>query len=74
MLTYDKIVQGILQLSVRERVRLLHVIADTLEENAAPPAKMHNILEFEGIAVRLADDVDPQDHINYLRGEWDDLS
>ena len=74
MLTYDKIVQEIPRLSMQERVRLLRAIADTLEENAVSTSKMHNILEFEGIAARLADDEDPQDHVRRLRDDWDELS
>jgi hypothetical protein len=72
MLTYNDIVQEISRLTIQERAQLLRVIADTLEGNDVPPSKRHNILEFEGIAERLADDEDPQDHVRRLRDEWDE--
>ena len=71
MLTYNDIVQEISRLTMQERVQLLRVIADTLEGTGTLPAKTHNILEFEGIAARLADGEDPQDHVRRLRDEWD---
>jgi hypothetical protein len=72
MLTYDDIVQEISRLTMQERVRLLRVIADTLEGDDFQLSKQHTILEFEGIAARLADDEDPQDHVRRLRDEWDE--
>jgi hypothetical protein len=72
MLTYDDIVQEIPHLTLQERVQLLRVIADTLEKDDVSPARKHHILEFEGIAARLADDEDPRDHVRRLRAEWDE--
>lgn len=72
MLTYHDIVQEIPRLTMQERLRLLRVIAETLEENDVLPSKSLNILQFEGVAARLADDEDPRDHVRRLRDEWDE--
>jgi len=70
MMTYEQIVQAVPMLSVEERKRLISTIVDSLAE-LSPPPKKRSILEFEGIAARLADDEDPQDHVRHLRDEWD---
>lgn len=70
MMTYSDIVRQIPHLTVEERTRLIRVIIDTLLEGAAP--KKRSVLEFEGVAARLANEEDPQEHVKRLRREWDD--
>ena len=72
-MTYSDIVRQIPHLTLEERMRLIRVIVDTLlEAEAAPAPKKRSILEFEGIAERLADEEDSQEHVKRLRSEWDD--
>jgi len=72
-MTYQEIVQLIPQLTIDERRRLIRAITDTLPDGESQPApKKRSILEFEGIAKRLADDEDPQTHVKRLRSEWND--
>lgn len=66
-MTFQEIVQEIEALSVQERKLLLTLIADSLTEGD----KQYDLLDFEGVGAHLADDVDPQEHINQLRREWD---
>lgn len=72
MLTYNDIVREIPHLTMQERLRLLRVIAETLDESDVTSSMPHNILEFEGVAARLADDEDPSDHVRHLRDEWNE--
>lgn len=75
MMTYDDIVREIPHLTAEERKRLIVALVETLTGAEAPSApKKRSILEFEGIAARLADDEDPQEYINHLRNEWDNHS
>ncbi|MBZ0306408.1 MAG: hypothetical protein K8I82_10105 [Anaerolineae bacterium] len=67
-MTIADIVQQAKYLSHDERKALVKQLIDLLDE---PVTKMHDILEFEGIAAHLADDEDPQDTINRMRDEWD---
>ncbi|MCI0712505.1 MAG: hypothetical protein L0154_20280 [Chloroflexi bacterium] len=56
-------------LSASERKELVKLLVDSLE--VSDETAQYSILDFAGIAKHLADDEDPQQHINRLRDEWD---
>jgi hypothetical protein len=53
------------------RKQLIAFVVDSLTERD-DKEKLHNILEFEGVAAHQADDEDPQAYVDRLRSEWDD--
>jgi hypothetical protein len=69
-MTINEIWEQVKILSPEERDELIRRL---LGLHAAPPAadKLHDILEFEGIAAHLADAEDPQAYVNRIRDEWD---
>lgn len=71
-MTLEDIKHQVHALTVEQRKQLIAYIIDSLTEYESNE-KTHSILEFEGIAAHLADDDDPQDYVNRLRSEWDDL-
>ncbi len=68
-MTLEAVMRKIRSLSVEERKRLIGLIVDSLAEPLLP-ARTRSILDYEGVAARLADDEDPQDHVKRLRDEW----
>ena len=60
-------------LSAAERLRLLALIAESLEEEAVlsdkAPAR-HSIMEFYGRGRASWDGTDAQEYVNRLRSEW----
>lgn len=71
-MTFDAIVAEIAKLSVEERKKLIAIMVDSLTQTH--PMRTRNLLEFEGLGERLRDSVNPQDHVNQLRSEWDQHS
>lgn len=71
-MTLEDIKHQVHALTVEQRKQLIAYIIDSPTEYESNE-KTHSILEFEGIAAHLADDDDPQDYVNRLRSEWDDL-
>jgi hypothetical protein len=68
-MTLGEIMEQVRKLSQQERKELAKLLIDSLD--VPEPEKSHSILEFAGIAAHLADDVDPQEYVNRIRGEWD---
>jgi len=68
-MTLEALVQEIHMLPIAERKQLVMAILDSLTEEQ--PAKTHSVLEFEGVAAHLRN-MDAQEYVNQLRGEWDD--
>lgn len=70
-MTLQEIVQEFRSLSMPERKQLIKLLVDSLTDPQSEPPKTHSVLEFEGIAAHLADEIDPQEYVNRLRDEWD---
>lgn len=68
-MSVTEIMEQAKNLSLQERKELVKLLVDTLD---MPSTKKYSILEFEGIAVHLANDEDPQDYVRRIRNEWDD--
>jgi hypothetical protein len=71
MMTLEDIKQRVRILSIEQRKQLIAFVVDSLTERD-DEKKLHNILEFEGVAAHQADDEDPQAYVDRLRSEWDD--
>jgi hypothetical protein len=71
MMTLEDIKQRVRILSIEQRKQLIAFVVDSLTERD-DKEKLHNILEFEGVAAHQADDEDPQAYVDRLRSEWDD--
>lgn len=70
-MTLETIEREIRTLSIEERKRLIMAVVDSMIESDKPSGK-RSILEFEGVAEHLRDELDAQEYINQLRSEWDD--
>jgi hypothetical protein len=68
-MTIHKILEQVKVLSAKEREELVQQLL-MMRDDSTEPDKIHDILEFEGIASHLADDEDPQVYVNRLRTEW----
>ena len=66
--TVEQLMEQARTLSQAERVKLLKQLVDIVAVPVAAPQK-RSILEFEGIAVHLADEEDPRDYLRRLRSE-----
>jgi hypothetical protein len=66
-MTLQDIMREVQQLSDEERKQLLTMLIDSLGESQ----KVYDLIDFAGVGVHLADETDPQEHINRLRSEWD---
>jgi hypothetical protein len=71
MMTLEAIEREIYALSIEERKQLIMTIVDSMVGSNRVTPK-HSILEFEGIAEHLRDEMDAQEYVNQLRSEWDD--
>ena len=71
-MTLQEMIREARMLSVEERKQLIKALVDIVNEPSAKEPKKHNIMDFEGIAAHLADEVDPQDYLRRLRDEWDE--
>jgi len=70
MLTYDEIKRAALELSIPDRVRLIHALVDSLAESP-DDGKSFNLRDFRGVGEHARDE-DAQEYVNTLRREWDD--
>lgn len=68
-MSVTEIMEQAKNLSLQERKELVKLLVDTLD---MPSTKKYSILEFEGIAVHLANGEDPQNYVRCIRNEWDD--
>ena len=66
-MTLQELVKEIQQLSIEDRKALINIISKSIDE-----PKLYSIFEFQGIGRGLLNDVDAQDYVNKLRGEWDE--
>lgn len=58
------------ELSLQERRELIHLLTDSVIEEASTPE--HSILELAGLGAEIWEGIDPQEYIRQLRSEWDE--
>ncbi len=73
-MTVDELyTKQIRHLPLGERLRLLRLIAEGLEEEKATLKRgKRSLLELEGKGAEIWKDVDAQEYVNQLRDEWGD--
>ena len=70
-MTMKEILERAKTLSIAERKTLIKELVDTLEDTSGNAQKLKSLLDYRGVGSHLADDTDPQAHLNALRDEWD---
>ncbi len=68
-MTLEIIAQEIRTLPLEQRKQLVMLILDSLTDQQ--PTKIHQMREFRGVGEHLRD-IDAQEYVNQLRGEWDE--
>lgn len=70
MLPLESIIKEVRALPVEQRKQLVMIIIESI--TSEQPAKLHSLLELEGLGAELWQGIDAQAYVNESRREWDE--